>query len=41
MGVHTAGNKYGLDENLYFSFPVECANGNYYVVNDIPLDDWC
>ncbi|PRW60328.1 Malate dehydrogenase [NADP] chloroplastic [Chlorella sorokiniana] len=39
--VYTAGNPYGLDEDLVFSMPCRSTgDGNYEVINDFVIDDW-
>ena len=32
MAIHSAGNPYGIDENLIFSFPVTCKDGVMAIV---------
>lgn len=39
MGVVSDGNKYGVPEGLVYSFPCTVANGQWKIVNDLPLDD--
>jgi len=37
-GIYSAGNPYGIDENLFFSFPCRSnGDGTYEIVNDLPL----
>lgn len=39
--VYTAGNKYGLDEDLIFSLPCRSkGDGDYEVVSDVPWNDF-
>ncbi|MES1911801.1 MAG: hypothetical protein MHM6MM_004177 [Cercozoa sp. M6MM] len=39
MAVYSADNNYGIDENLYYSFPViTYADGRYEVVSDLEID---
>ena len=41
MAVHAAGNPYGIDENLIYSFPVRCDGaGNFEFVEGIEHDDF-
>lgn len=41
IGVYSAGNSYGVDENLVFSFPCRSnGNGNYEVIKDVPWNDF-
>eukprot|EP01104_Vermistella_antarctica_P000896 TRINITY_DN10985_c0_g1_i1.p1 TRINITY_DN10985_c0_g1~~TRINITY_DN10985_c0_g1_i1.p1 ORF type:complete len:442 (-),score=152.14 TRINITY_DN10985_c0_g1_i1:106-1404(-) len=37
MAVHSDGS-YGATEGLYFSYPVVCENGNYNIVQNVPVD---
>merc|ERR1712154_706352 len=32
MAVYAKGNGYGVEEDLIYSFPVTCSNGNYNIV---------
>jgi hypothetical protein len=36
MGIWSDGS-YGIEEGIYYSFPVTCANGNYSIVQNIPI----
>lgn len=39
--VYTAGNPYGIDENLFFSFPCKSAgDGTYHIVKDLAWDEF-
>ena len=40
MGVLSVGNKYGVDENLCFSFPCKCKGFAYEVVNGLAWDEF-
>lgn len=40
MGIYSASNPYGFDEDLVFSMPVICADGKYQVVEGIEFDDF-
>lgn len=40
MGVYSDGNPYGFENDLMFSFPVHCGNGDHSVVKDLSLDDF-
>ncbi len=40
MGVLSVGNKYGVDENLCFSFPCKCKDFKYEVVNGLKWDEF-
>jgi len=35
MGVISDGNKYGVAENLIYSFPLTCKGGEWTVVNGL------
>ncbi|MGR9093080.1 MAG: malate dehydrogenase [Gammaproteobacteria bacterium] len=39
MGVVSDGS-YGIEEGLVYSFPVTTANGEYSIVQDLPIDDF-
>jgi len=40
-GVYSAGNSYGIDENLFFSVPCRSkGDGTYEVVSNVPWDDF-
>uniref|UniRef100_A0A8C5HQS2 Malate dehydrogenase n=1 Tax=Gouania willdenowi TaxID=441366 RepID=A0A8C5HQS2_GOUWI len=40
MGVYSSGNKYGVPEDLIYSFPVEIKNKTWKIVNDLPVNDF-
>lgn len=41
MGVYSAGNPYGIDEDLVFSFPCRSfGDGRYEIVPNIPLNEF-
>lgn len=37
MGVISDNNPYGIKNNLIFSFPVTCQNGNWKIVENLNL----
>jgi len=37
MAINSEGN-YGMDKGLWYSYPVICANGDYQVVKNVPID---
>ena len=39
MGQLSNNNPFGISENIMFSFPSECKNKDYSIVNDISLPD--
>jgi malate dehydrogenase len=40
-GVYSAGNPYGIDENLFFSFPCRSkGDGTYEVIPNVPWNDF-
>ena len=39
MGQLSNNNPFGISENIIFSFPSECKNEDYNIVNDISLPD--
>jgi len=40
MGVISDGNKYGVPEGLIYSFPVEIWNGEWRIVENVPINDF-
>ncbi len=40
MGVYSAGNPYGIDEGLVFSFPVTCERGEWKIVEKLEISDF-
>ena len=40
MGVHSAGNSYGIDEDIIFSFPIVCENGQWKEVSGLAVSDF-
>ncbi len=40
MGVHSAGNSYGIDEDIIFSFPIICENGQWKEVSGLEVSDF-
>ena len=41
MGVYSANNPYGIDEDLIFSFPCRSdGEGNLEIIKDVPWDDF-
>ena len=39
MGVPSDGS-YGIPEGIMFGYPVTCANGEYSLVKDLPIDEF-
>jgi malate dehydrogenase len=39
MAIHSDGS-YGIAKGLIYSFPVTCANGNYTIVQNLPVSDF-
>jgi malate dehydrogenase len=37
MGVHSAGNTYGIDEDIIFSFPIVCENGQWKEISGLQV----
>jgi len=37
MGVYSQG-EYGTEEGIYYSFPVTCKNGDYTIIQNVPVD---
>ncbi len=40
MGVHSAGNKYGIDEDIMYSFPIVCKGGDWNVVEGLEISEF-
>jgi malate dehydrogenase len=40
MGVHSAGNSYGIDEDIIFSFPIVCENGRWKEISGLEISDF-
>jgi malate/lactate dehydrogenase len=40
MGIISDGNTYGVAPGLIYSFPVECKNGEWKVVNGLKIDEF-
>ncbi len=40
MGVHSAGNSYGIDEDIIYSFPITCENGEWKEVTGLEVSDF-
>ncbi|XP_051158798.1 malate dehydrogenase-like [Leptopilina boulardi] len=39
MGVFSDGS-YGVPAGMFFTFPVQCKNGTYEIVKDLPIDEF-
>jgi malate dehydrogenase len=40
MGVHSAGNTYGIDGDIIFSFPIVCENGQWKEISGLQVNDF-
>ena len=40
MGVYSAGNSYGIDEDIIYSFPIVCENGQWQEVSGMAVGDF-
>ncbi|EDY86635.1 malate dehydrogenase [gamma proteobacterium HTCC5015] len=40
MGVYSKGNAYGIDEDIVYSFPMICENGDYTPVEGLEISDF-
>jgi len=40
MGVYSAGNSYGIDEDIIFSFPVVCENGQWKEISGLQVNEF-
>ena len=39
MGVYSQGNTYGIDEDIIYSFPITCENGEWKEVAGLSISD--
>jgi len=40
MGVYSAGNSYGIDQDIMYSFPIVCENGEWKEIPGLPVGDF-
>jgi malate dehydrogenase len=40
MGVYSAGNPYGINPDIIYSFPITCDRGEWTVVRDLKISDF-
>ena len=40
MGVYSAGNPYGIDEDIMYSFPITTENGEWKIIEGLEIDDF-
>lgn len=40
MGVYSAGNTYGIDEDIIFSFPIVCENGQWKEIGGLQVNEF-
>ena len=40
MGVHSAGNSYGIDDDIIYSFPVVCENGEWKEIGGLDVSSF-
>ncbi len=40
MAVYSAGNSYGVDEDIIYSFPIVCENGEWKEVGGLEVSDF-
>lgn len=40
MGVYSAGNSYGIDEDLMYAFPIICENGEWKEVGGLEISEF-
>lgn len=40
MGVYSAGNSYGVDEDIVYGFPIVCENGEWKEVSGLEISDF-
>lgn len=40
MGVYSAGNSYGIDQDIMYSFPIVCENGEWKEIPGMPINEF-
>ena len=40
MGVYSAGNTYGIDEDIMYAFPIVCENGEWNIIEGLDVSDF-
>jgi malate dehydrogenase len=40
MGVYSAGNSYGIDEDIIYSFPIHCENGAWKEISGLEISSF-
>jgi len=40
MGVYSAGNSYGIDPDIIYSFPITCANGEWKEISGLEISEF-
>ena len=40
MGVYSAGNAYGIDPDIIYSFPITCANGKWKEISGLEISEF-
>jgi malate dehydrogenase len=40
MGVHSAGNTYSIEEDIIFSFPIVCENGQWKEISGLQVNEF-
>jgi malate dehydrogenase len=40
MGVYAGGNTYGVDQELIYSFPITCENGEWKEIPGLEITDF-
>jgi malate dehydrogenase len=40
MGVHSAGNSYGIDQDIIFSFPIVCEDGQWKEISGLQVSEF-
>ncbi len=40
MGIYSQGNSYGIDEDIMYSFPITCENGEWTIVDGLEVSDF-
>lgn len=40
MGVHSAGNSYGIDEDIIYAFPIQCQDGSWKEISGLEISQF-
>jgi len=40
MGVYSAGNSYGIDDDIMYALPITCENGEWQEIKGLEISDF-